>query len=116
MGIHEHILNVNPESLPSSSNPPDHDSRRERLQSIKQLLDMFRLERVVYLAVTLISVSVLLTCAITLLLRKEAPSPYAAVFGLFGASGGITYSTGRLLRMWSDAIRILNPDWNQKED
>ena len=89
-------------------------SQRDRLRSIRQLLDMFRLERFAYLAVTVISVAVLLTCAIMLLVRKEAP--YVAVFGLFGASGGITYSTGRLLRMWSDAIRLLNPQLTEKDE
>jgi hypothetical protein len=84
------------------------------MQTIKQLLDLFRLERMVYLAVTLSSVVVLLACAIILLVRKESPA--SAILGLFGASGGITYSTGRLLKMWSDAIRMLDPHLKDKDE
>ena len=69
---------------------------------------MFRLERLVYLLVTLFSVAVLLVCASVLLVKHTAS--YPEILGLFGSSGGITYSTGRLLRMWSDAIHILQGD------
>lgn len=79
----------------------------DRLGAIGQLLEMFKMERLVYLIVTLISVIVLLTCAVVLLWKRSAN--YVEIIGLFGSSGGITYSTGRLLRMWSDAIRILRP-------
>src|SRR5437867_1024315 len=93
---------------------PSTESQSDRLRTIRQLLDMFRMERIVYLVVTLVSVTALLTCAVMLLIKREAP--YAAMFGLFGASGGITYSTGRLLRMWSDAIRILDPKFSENDE
>jgi hypothetical protein len=31
------------------------------------------------------------------------------ISGMFGSAGAITYSAGRLLRMWSDALRVLYP-------
>jgi hypothetical protein len=67
------------------------------------------MERVVYLSVTLASVVVLLVCAVVLMFKKTQEANYAEIIGLFGSSGGITYSTGRLLKMWGDAIRILAP-------
>jgi len=75
------------------------------LEAVKQLLILFRIERLVYLFVTLASVLALVSCAVVLLVKGKAGN--AEIIGLFGSTGGITYSTGRLLRMWSDAIRIL---------
>lgn len=78
-----------------------------RLAIVKQLLELFRLERTVYLMITVFCVLVLLICAVMLLVRKEASS--AEITGLFGSSGAITYSAGRLLKMWSEAIKVLQP-------
>ena len=86
----------------------------ERLDAIRQLLEMFRVERLVYLAITMLSVFVLLLCAVILLWKRTAS--YVEIFGLFGSSGGITYSTGRLLKMWSDAIQILLPHAEPKTE
>ena len=79
--------------------------QQETLEAIRQLLDMFKMERLVYLAVTLLSVVVLLTCAMILLWKRTAAP--AEIIGLFGSSGGIAYSTGRLLKMWDTAIAML---------
>ena len=78
---------------------------RERLRAVKDLLGLFRLERLVYLAVTFGSVLILWTCAVWMLIdggRTEL------ILGIFGGSGGILYTSGRLLRMWSDALRVLS--------
>lgn len=85
--------------------PPDH--YQQRVDAIKQLLSLFRLERTVYLAITVSSLCVLLVCAAMLMIRTSVGTP--ELVGLFGSSGGITYSTGRLLRMWSEAIKVLQP-------
>jgi hypothetical protein len=91
---------------------PEQTSRhRQGLRSVKELLRLFYFERMAYLTVTLISVAVLLICAVILLFRGNAPA--STIIGLFGSTGGITYSTGRLLRMWSDAIKLLEPELKQ---
>lgn len=77
---------------------------RERVKVIKELLGLFRLERMVYVIVTLVSVIILLTCAVVMLLKNGET---VAIIGLFGGSGGILYTTGRLLKMWSDALGML---------
>ena len=80
---------------------------KQRVDAIKQLLNLFKLERTVYLIITVSSLLVLLICAIVLICKSAVGT--AELIGLFSSSGGITYSTGRLLRMWSEAIRILRP-------
>ena len=77
----------------------------ERVEAIKQLLGLFRVERAVYLAVTILSLVVLLGVAASLYLQKESRT--GEIIALFGSSGAITYTTGRLLRMWSEAMRML---------
>lgn len=81
---------------------------KQRVDAIKQLLNLFKPERTVYLVITLSSLLVLLTCAIVLICKSAVGT--AELVLLFSSSGGITYSTGRLLRMWSEAIRILQPN------
>ena len=78
---------------------------KSRVSAIKELLEAFKFERAVYMAITLLSLFVLLACATSLIASSR--EGMAEAVGLFGASGAITYTTGRLLKMWSDAIRIL---------
>lgn len=76
-----------------------------RVSALKELLEAFRFERAIYMSITLLSLFILLGCAMSLMFRDR--SGMVEAVGLFSASGAITYTTGRLLRMWSDAIRIL---------
>ena len=76
-----------------------------RMDAVERLTALFRLERIVYLLITVISLAMLLACAGVLLYRQKAGA--AEVSGLFGSSGLITYSTGRLLFMWNQALRLL---------
>ncbi len=78
----------------------------DRLQAIGTMLKLFRAERMVYLIVNILSLIVLLACAIYLLFKG---ADTVAVLGLFGSSGAITIATGRVIKMWSDAIKLLHP-------
>ena len=78
---------------------------RERLEAIRELLKMFKLERIIYASVSIISFAALITCAVSLLLKDKIAWP--ELVGIFGSSGFIGLSTARVLRMWSDAIKIL---------
>lgn len=75
---------------------------QQRLDAIKQLVALFRFEKAVYLAISTLSALMLLGAAAVLLLRKDYDVPVLAA--LFGSSGLIAYSLGRLLRMWDQAI------------
>ena len=85
---------------------PDNDLD-QRIQAIKQLLAIFKLERTVYLTVTIISLVMLLGSA-AIVMYKGSAGPFEFT-GLFGSAGAITYTTGRLLRMWSEALQVLYP-------
>ncbi|MFD1874495.1 hypothetical protein [Hymenobacter bucti] len=75
-----------------------------KIDAIGKLLNLFKLERLIYAIVTIISLIVLLSCAIFLLKDHDS----AKAIGLFGSSGAITFTLGRLLKMWNDALNILS--------
>lgn len=75
------------------------------MDAVERLTKLFRLERMVHLAVTGLSLLMLLTSAGVLLYEGKAGP--AELTGLFGSSGLITYSAGRLLVMWNEALKLL---------
>jgi hypothetical protein len=76
-----------------------------RVEAVERLTRLFRMERLVYLAITCISLMMLLSSAAILIWNKKAGP--AELTGLFGSSGLITYSAGRLLVMWNQALQLL---------
>lgn len=85
------------------------DTKLEKtVAAIKELVNIFKVERTVYLIITLISVLVLIIPAVSLIIRSDSQENTIAVMGLFGSSGGIVYSSGRLLKMWSEAMQLVN--------
>lgn len=76
-----------------------------RMDAVERLTALFRLERLVHLGITSISLVLLLICAGVLLVKGNAGP--AELTGLFGSSGLIAYSAGRLLFMWNQALRLL---------
>ena len=83
--------------------PPD--DINARMDAVERLTKLFRLERLVYLIITTMSLAILLVSAGILLIHKSAGT--IELTGLFGSSGLITYSTGRLLAMWNQALQLL---------
>jgi hypothetical protein len=75
------------------------------MDAVERLTQLFKLERLVHLGVSSISLLLLLASAGALLIRGTAGP--AELTGLFGSSGLITYSAGRLLFMWNQALRLL---------
>ena len=81
------------------------DDLDKKVTAIKSLVELFKVERYIYVSVTVLSFLVLIVCAVFLL---NAPNKLIVpVIGMFGSSGAIAFTTGRLLKMWSDAIKIL---------
>ena len=76
-----------------------------RLQAVEKLTQLFRVERFVYLGVTGVALVMLLLSTGILIYKQQAD--VAALTMLFGSSGLITYSTGRLLQMWNQALRLV---------
>lgn len=78
----------------------------QRLEAVGKMLKLFKAERMVYLSINVVSLVMLLSCAVYLLFHDANT---VAVIGLFGSSGGITIATGRVIKMWSDAMHLLVP-------
>ena len=85
--------------------PPKPEELKARMDAVERLTNLFKAERMAYLIMTGLSVLILLTSAGILLMQKTAG--YGAITGLFGSSGIVTYTTGRLLFMWNQALRLL---------
>ncbi len=84
------------------------DEIGERLNAVKELTAIFKLERMVYLGVTVISLLMLIGVAVSLI-QKEGSARNIELGMLFGSSGLITYTAGRLLHMWTLALNCLVP-------
>ncbi len=84
-----------------SNSPTNH--QKPTLREVEKLIQMFRPERMVLMAITITSTVFLLVCAGFLMFREN----YVMAIGLFGSTGALTYTTGRLLSMWQDVLRIL---------
>lgn len=88
------------------------DDIKARMEVVRELTELFRFERMVYLGVTILSLAMLVGSALSLMIKNQAGT--AELTMLFGSSGLITYSTGRLLFMWNEALKRLMPS-DQKE-
>ena len=75
-----------------------------RLDAVERVTKLFKTERLVYLVMTTLSLAMLLLVAGRLIYKGEASA--AELTALFGSSGLITYSTGRLLYMWTQALSL----------
>jgi hypothetical protein len=89
------------------------DDLQARLRAVERLTELFRLERMVHLVVTSVSLIMLLASAGALIYRREAGAAELSL--MFGSSGLITYSASRLLRMWDQALRIIVPQQQADE-
>ena len=78
---------------------------QERLAVVKDLIAVFRAERLVYLGITVIALMALLGTVFSLVRRGQAGATELSV--LFGSAGAISYSTTRLLKMWTDALAFV---------
>jgi hypothetical protein len=83
------------------------DSIDKRMDVLERLTSLFRFERMVYLGITIISLIMLLASGVSLLIKGEPGSAELSL--LFGSSGTITYTAGRLLFMWNEALKRLMP-------
>lgn len=83
------------------------DDLKEKMAVVRELTELFKFERMVYLGVTILSLVMLVGSALSLMINNKAGA--AELTLLFGSSGLITYSTGRLLFMWNEALKRLMP-------
>jgi hypothetical protein len=76
-----------------------------RVDAVERLTKLFQLERMVYLGATSISFLMLLVTTGALLVKQQAGA--VELTGLFGSTGLIGLTAGRMLYMWDKAFRLL---------
>ena len=81
------------------------DELQKRYEIVEKLTTLFKFERMIHLIVTTVSLIILLVTITILLIKGSAGT--AELTLMFGSSGLITYSAGRLLRMWDQALKII---------
>lgn len=96
---------VAPGQTPPAAGPPAPPP--QAIDYIERLLKATRMERIAYLIVTTLSAGILLVTAGALIWNKGADTPM--LVGLFGSTGVVTVTTAQILRVWSDAIRLVIP-------
>jgi len=79
-------------------------------EAIDFLLQSFKVERYIYLAVTMLSI-ILLGVLVVVLYKKQ---DFANILAMLGPTGLITFSCSRFLRMWSDCIDLVKTYISQK--
>ncbi len=84
-----------------------------RVRAVKTLLEAFRLERILYIIISSISVIILLCVPIYIIIK--APDKIEWAIGLFVPAGAITLSIGRLLKMWNQAILFVSDQKNEDD-
>jgi hypothetical protein len=76
-----------------------------KLNAVVTLVQLFRVERFVYLGVTGVALLMLLTAVGKLLLDGERD--VVVLTSLFGSSGLLTFALGQVLRMYNQAIEFV---------
>lgn len=90
------------------------DDLQDRVHAVERLTRLFRAERLVYLFVTGLSLLLLLTAAA--LMVRDGKAGAAELSLMFGSSGLVTFTAGRLLNMWDQALRMVAPSAGRQED
>jgi len=86
---------------------PPSDDLDSRMQYVERLLRLTRPERMVFLAISLISALVLIVFATVILIQHHGDT--GTLTGLWGASGVVTVSNAQALRVWRDALKLVLP-------
>ena len=86
---------------------------KAKVHAVKELTNLFRFERAVYLGATVTSLVMIMGSAISYMLKEQGG--VAELSLLFGSTGLITCTAGGALYMWNAALKLLFPsDANEK--
>jgi len=78
-----------------------------RMQYVQKLMGAIRPERTVFLVISAGSAVVMLVFAVVILLQHHGD--VATLSGLGGSTGVLTVSTAQILRVWTDALKLVLP-------
>jgi len=79
----------------------------DRVRAVEQLTKLFRAERLVYISFAIAAFAMLLVCLTVALIRQENS---AAIFGAFGSSGIVAFTSGRVIVMWNKSLAVVFPE------
>lgn len=105
-GAREELNAANAPQNPIKRKKKSIGEKQEMLEIARGITQLFSLERYVYIACCGIAVVLLLINAF-MLMQREGGIDYAGLSLLFGASGLITYSIGRLIYMWNRLVDLI---------
>jgi hypothetical protein len=89
------------------------DTIDQRKELVTFMIKTFGIERIAYLVVTLLSFGGLATCIVFFVIAEVhkttgmTKDDLACVGGMFGAGGIIGLTAARLLKMWTDCLKII---------
>jgi hypothetical protein len=79
-----------------------------RLRAVQQLIQIFRVERYIYLSISILSFVVMVAFACFMFFGGSAQDQKSLFILLFAAPGGaLIYVSAAFLRMWTQALRAL---------
>ena len=81
------------------------DELKDLREVLDWLIDKFRLERIVYLVATSLSIVMLLISAALIIIQKGASVEILVM--LFGSTGLIGYSVNRVMKMFDQTLEII---------
>lgn len=76
----------------------------DRVDAVRQIMKIFQPERICYLVAATVSIGIILYCGVRIIGTQPTA---ASLTGIFGSSGLISIGMGRLLTMWSQALRLV---------
>lgn len=81
------------------------NSSGDPVEMVERITKLFKLERIVYIVATCIALLMLLTNAALLIINGKAGAAELSL--LFGSGGLITLSLNRIIKMWSETMKLL---------
>jgi hypothetical protein len=83
----------------------DEAELNSRYMIVEKLVKLFKFERFVHLIVTSVSLIILIGAISAMIIYDQAGTAELSL--MFGSSGLITYTGGRLLKMWDQALTVI---------
>lgn len=77
------------------------------VEAIREVVALFKGERIAYMVITIISAMVLIGSAIIMIINSDSNEQYMEITGLFGSSGTVLYATSKLLKMYNSSMDLI---------
>ena len=98
---------MSPKPATKVADPPSITEIDARLRAVERLISIFRVERYVYLGISILSFVILITFAIYMFVTSDGQGRSQVLTLLFlPPAGAVLYVSGAFLRMWSQALAV----------